>query len=390
MTVSTLLTGHADPRDGQLHTVVPVFEALSVLLTVQRPYTDGIRLVFSGWGGMLWEYPSMVNWSGDIDIGYAEGSFLHRRLLVRLGRQMVIGGAARNAQIDGVNATVRIARGLSVTGYAGAPVTPRFGLHRGDFIFGGRMFYRHSIDTEIGLSFNQILDGGQLARQDLGVDAHYVPHRTLSLSGYALFAIPEARLAEVDVAATWLPKPMAQVSLDYRRTAPDLFLPLNSIFAVFSQETRDELGATVYVRPVQRLRLYGDYHTVFNMEGVGHRGGGKLTMVLGYRDHTTINFEMRVLKLPSNGYRQTRLYSVHRLSPALLATFGLDAYFLDQSINGQGYSFTAHSSIGYDFGRGFRLVATGMADVTPFVERRFEFITRLAYNVTRRFREVHP
>jgi hypothetical protein len=33
-TIATLLNGHADPRDGQLHTVVPVYESLSLLATV--------------------------------------------------------------------------------------------------------------------------------------------------------------------------------------------------------------------------------------------------------------------------------------------------------------------------------------------------------------------
>ncbi len=390
VTVATLLAGHADPRDGQLHTVVPVYESFSMLATVKRPFTDGIRIVFSGWGGMLWEVPSAVNFSGDIDIGYAEGSFFRSRLMVRLGRQLIVGGAARNAQIDGLDVSARLYRGLAVSGYVGVPVTPRFGIHRGDFIFGGRVYYRYSYDTELGVSFNEILNAGQVARQDLAIDARYVPYRTVAISAYALLAVSEARLAEADVTITWLPRLYAQVALDYRRTAPDLFLPLTSVFAVFAQETRDEAGAWLYLRPLKRLRFYGDYHVVVQEEGVGQRAGGKLSVLLGRHDHTTLNAEVRLLKLPSTGYVQGRLYSIHHLSPAFLATLGLDTYFLDHPINGQGYSFTANSSIGYDFGKGFRLVVSGMADVTPFVERRFEFVTRLAYNTVRRFHEVQP
>ena len=69
---------------------------------------------------------------------------------------------------------------------------------------------------------------------------------------------------------------------------------------------------------------------------------------------------------------------------------GVDSYFLQRAINGQPYSVTVHASTAYDFPLGFRLVLTGMTDVTPFVERRFEFIARLAYNVVRRFHEVRP
>jgi hypothetical protein len=389
-TVATLLSGHADPRDGQLHTVVPVYESLSILATVKRPFTDGIRIVFSGWGGMLWEVPSSVNFTGDIDVGYVEGNFFRQRLQIRLGRQLILGGAARNAQIDGLDVSARLYQGFGLAGYVGVPVTPRFGVHRGDFIFGGRMFYRYSLDTEFGISFNEILNAGQVARQDLAVDARYVPYRTVAISAYALVAIPEARLAEANVAVTWLPRVYAQVSLDYMRTAPDLFLPLNSVFAVFAQETRDEAGGWIYLRPVKRLRFYGDYHVLVQEEGVGHRGSGKLTLSLGRNDHTTLNAEVRLLMLPTSGYVQGRVYSIHHLSPAFLATLGLDTYCLEHPINGQSYSFTANSTVGYDFGKGFRLVLSGMADVTPFVERRFEFVTRLAYNAVRRFHEVQP
>ena len=37
----------------------------------------------------------------------------------------------------------------------------------------------------------------------------------------------------------------------------------------------------------------------------------------------------------------------------------------------------------------FKLVGSALADVTPFAQQRMEFVVRLAYNVTRRFREVH-
>ena len=388
MTVATLLTGHADPRDGQLHTVVPVYESLSLMATFKRPYTDGIRVVFSGWGGLQWDVPSSVLWSGDVDAGYVEGSFVRRRVLVRIGRQMVFGGAARNAHVDGANATLRIYRGLHLTGYAGLPVTPRFGVSRGDFIFGGRMFYRHAIGAEFGVSFNQIHDVGRIARQDLAVDAHYSLHPKLALNGYALFSLRELRIAEVDVSAMWLPSVDVQVWADYRRTAPDLFLPLNSVLAVFSQETRDEAGASLFVRPNRRLRLAADYHTVFYPEGIGHQAGTKLTSLFGHRDHTSVSLETRLRLLPDDGYLQLRAYSSHRLSAQFLATLGVDSYFVQRPINGQSYSITAHTSAGFDFAKGFRLVVTGMADVTPFVESRFEFIARLAYNVVRRFHEV--
>ncbi|HMY58115.1 MAG TPA: hypothetical protein PK472_07675, partial [Pseudomonadota bacterium] len=57
-------------------------------------------------------------------------------------------------------------------------------------------------------------------------------------------------------------------------------------------------------------------------------------------------------------------------------------------INGQAFSFTGTGTVAGNLGRGFRIVATGFADVTPFVERRVEFVVKLAYNATQVFREV--
>ena len=125
------------------------------------------------------------------------------------------------------------------------------------------------------------------------------------------------------------------------------------------------------------------------MEGAGARGGVKVTVALGQREHSTLNGELRVLKLPHSGYVQARLYSTHRINPAWFVTLGANSYFLDQPINGQGYSFTGTGTVAGDLGRGFRLVATGFADVTPFVERRVELLVKLAFNATQFFREVH-
>ncbi len=387
--VSTLLAGRADPRDGEIHTVVPVYQSLGVTAQIKRPYFDSINIVMSGWGSVQLDIGRDQYWSGDIDLGYLDGSFWKKRVQLRLGRQFVFGGAARSTQLDGGSATFQIYKGLGVSAYGGVPVTPRFSVSRGDVVFGGRMFYRHSVDTEVGVSFNQVMGEGRSARQDLAVDARYVPHEQVALTGYTLYSIPEARIAEADVAATWIPNLKFQIGADYRRTAPDLFLPLNSVFSVFSQETRDEVGGNVFFKPIRRLRFYGDLRAVVNMEGAGARGGIKATVALGQREHSTINGELRLLKLPNNGYVQARLYSTHKLSPAWFVTLGANSYFLDQPINGQSFSFTGTGTVAGELGRGFKLVATGFADVTPFVERRVEFVLKLAYNATQVFREVH-
>jgi hypothetical protein len=388
--VTTLLAGHADPRDGRIYTVVPAYALLDVLADLHAPFVEDLRIKLSGWGNAMLGDPS---WNandgratGDLDLGYAEGKLLHRRVTIRLGRQLLVGGAARTTQMDGASATLQLWRGIGVTGYGGAPVTPRFGTSRGDALAGGRLFWRRSYNTEVGASFIHVLGEGRVARQDAALDARWAPLRGLTLTGYGLFSLRELRLAEASAAASWQPIPMLQIAADYRRTAPDLFVPLTSIFSVFSQETRDEVGGSVWARPAARLRLDGDYHFIVDEAGFGHRGGGRAQLVAG---PATLGAEARVVRLPQNGYVQLRAYGMERLD-AWLFTLDADTYLLEQPIHGQTVSVTAAATVGWDFKPGWRAVVTGIADVTPLVERRFECLAKLVYNHTFRLRESKP
>jgi hypothetical protein len=399
-TLTTLLAGHQDPRDGKIYTVVPVYQSLALSVDGMRlGHFAQLRLVVSGWGEVAFgeggadlAAPTTHNplATGDLDAAFLEAVALDGRLQLRLGRQLLFAGAARALQLDGASTTVRLWRGLGLEAYGGVPVTPRFVVHQGDAAAGGRVFFRHSYDSEVGLSFIEVLDQGRVARQDLGADARVRPLRSLTLSGYALLSLVELRLAEGDAAVTWQPLAMLQVRADYRRTAPDLFLPRSSILSVFASESHDEVGGDLYLRPLSRLRLSADYHTVLDDGGIGHRGGAKLTVSLGRAQGTQVGTELRVLHLFDQGYVQSRLFGIHRLLPTLVLTLDLDAYHLEQAVNGQTFSLTGAATLGWDFHPGWRAVVTGIGDVTPYVERRFEGMVKLVYNHVFRVRQVAP
>jgi hypothetical protein len=389
-TVSTLIAGRQDPRDGRVYTVVPIYETLTLTVgDVQLRHLDDFRIVVSGWGELALGDPRDGLANGDLDVGYVEGKLFDRRLSLRVGRQFVFGGAARARQIDGGSLTVRIWKGLGINVYGGAPVTPRFATYQGDAIAGTRLFWRQSFNTELGLSFVHVLERGRVAREDLGADARWQAHRTLALTGYALLSLTELRLAEGDVAATWQPIPMLEVRADYRRTAPDLFLPRSSILSVFTQESHDEAGGSFYLRPVSRVRITGDYHAIVDNAGTGNRAGLKLNVYVGQGFQTSLGAEGRVLTLPGNGYTQARLFVIHRLLPTLAFTLDADTYILEQALNGQTVSFTGAATVGWDFRPGWRVVGTAIGDVTPFVERRFEGMIKIVYNQTFHVREAH-
>lgn len=388
-TATTLLSGHADPRDGRIYTVVPAYQSLSLQASqLKIPFVEDAELVMRGWGEAAFTHDDYAL-TGDLDAAYLQGKVYKRHFEFRLGRQLVVGGAARVTQMDGLSLTGNAPHGFGLTIYGGAPVTPRFGIHRGDAMVGARAFWRHSVTTELGLSIIDVDDRGLANRRDAGFDARVAPTRTLVIDAYALYSLIELRFAEAQVATTWMPLNQLEISADAHHTAPDLFLPRTSIFSVFSNETHDEFGGRALVRPLRWLKLAGDYHYLSSSDGTGHRGGGKLTLTPRRDGATVVGVELRELSLtPTGGYTQTRVFAIQRLAPTLIVTLDGDYYRLERPINGQPNSFTAAGTIGWDFAPGWRIVLSALADRTPLVDWRFEAMAKLVFNHTWRVRRV--
>ncbi len=385
-TATTLLSGHADPRDGKIYTIVPAYQSLSLLASdLKIPLVTDAQVIMRAWGEVSFQTePEAI---GDVDALFLQGKAYKQHFEFRLGRQLVIGGAARITQMDGLQLTGYAPAGFGLTVYGGAPVTPRFGIHRGDAMVGARAFWRRSIATELGLSIIDVLDRGLASRRDVGFDGRVAVSRRLVLDAYALYSLIELRFAEAQLAGTWTPLRQLEVSLDAHHTAPDLFLPRNSIFAVFSNETHDEFGGDLMARPIRWLRFAGDYHFITGSAGTGHRGGGKATFTP--RGNTSIGVEMRELSMSATGgYFQTRMFGIQRLSPSLAATLDADFYLLDRPLNGQRTSYTAAGTIVWDFSPGWRLVLSALADRTPLVDWSFEAMAKLVFNHTWRLRKV--
>ena len=143
--LQTLVAGRSDPRDGKLYSVVPVYETVSLLASdLQLKHVEDLKIVVSAWGlltpwGDAGPLPFGDRYSGDVDLAFIEGKLFKKRVQLRLGRQMVFGGAARAMQIDGANLTLGIWRGLALSLWGGAPVIPRFMTGRGDATGGARL-----------------------------------------------------------------------------------------------------------------------------------------------------------------------------------------------------------------------------------------------------------
>ncbi|HKA87023.1 MAG TPA: hypothetical protein VKE22_05120 [Haliangiales bacterium] len=391
-TALTLLAGRQDPRDGTVHTVVPAYEEIWLSARdVDIPGVHGTRIVVSGWG-MVAGGTTLDdrNVTGDVDVAFIEGKLFDRHLGVRLGRQLVASGVARNLQLDGADVVALAPAGIRVQIYGGVPVPPRFGYAHGQGVIGGRLSWRPSPIFEGGLSFVDILDDGLVDRQEAGVDARAVVTEEVTLTALAAFSILEQRISEASLRALWQPLRNLEVTAEAARTAPDLFVSRASIFSVFAEEAREEGGATVYFRPWARLRLWGDGFVLHDDSGTGGRAGLRASLAVDGADMTQIGVQGRVLALPASRYVQGRIYGLHRFGRDVTATLDCDAVWLDPRINGENLSLTFAATVGWDFAPGWRGLVSGLTGRTPLLEWRTEAMAKLVYNFDYRAKKVTP
>ncbi|TMB33901.1 MAG: hypothetical protein E6J61_04805 [Deltaproteobacteria bacterium] len=375
---TTLLDSRPYVRDGG-HQETPLYESFAL-----SARSDGgdvlqdVRIVARAWGRLTLGTPfDEHRTAGDVDSLFVEGRVLKRHLLLRVGRQLAVGGAVRATQLDGIAADGVVRNGIGAQAWAGVPVQPRFSQAGGDFLTGARVFWRHAFDSEVGASFVYALRKGYIARRDVALEGSWTPIRAVTVNALGQWSLEEARLAEARLQGLWQASPKLQLVADVQRTAPDLFLDRTSIFSVFSEERRDEAGGEVVYRLLQPLSLEGDWHFLKVEGGNGHRGGARAT----FRTPTGGSFgaEARLLTEPDNGYKLARLFGIRRFPRNVTVTLDLDAYWLERQINAEKRSFVATLTGGWAFLPGWEAMLAGSFGTTPYFERRTEVIARVAW-----------
>src|SRR4051812_32369048 len=142
---TTLFDSSPYSRDGG-HQDNSLYQAFSVFARADgNEWLQDVRIVARGWGRLtLGTAFDEHTTAGDLDSFFVEGRLLKRHLLLRVGRQLTIGGAIRATQVDGLAAEGLFEKGIGLQAWAGVPVQPRFSQASGDFITGGRVFWRKS------------------------------------------------------------------------------------------------------------------------------------------------------------------------------------------------------------------------------------------------------
>jgi hypothetical protein len=363
---------------GQASVAVPVYAlvGLDARHIVMKGF-DEVAVSIGAWGSAA---PGEQTLGGDVNTLYVEGTTLSRHLKIRFGRQLVTGGVARLMSMDGLMVQVNGPVGLGASAFAGMPVQPRFAtFFRGDFMTGGRVFWAPSYTTEIGASIIHVTDKSAVVRQDIGLDARWMPLSTLSLNGAVMWSIADARLAEVDVGPRWTPIQQLEVRAGYRRTAPDLFLARDSIFTVFAENTRDEAGATVSWMPTRGLTLTGDAQSLWLTGQLGY-DLGLLAQLKPFRSPSaSLSAQVQRLAIPVNGYTRGRIGGRYTLPFGLGFSADFDTYVLDQAVRRQNVSFVFTGTATYNITRQLLLGVGVLAGVTPLYQQKAEVMGKLTY-----------
>jgi hypothetical protein len=400
-----------------LDTVAPIYEILSVRARdLANPLRiEGLEAVFSGWasydlGDVRWSSGTPDRFTGDITTGYLRGSFYKRRITLRVGREMVLAGNGRMLQLDGGDLLLRLPAGVSLSAFAGLPVSQRFGTRAGyrtwnpaggDRAYGGRLgwswpwsgFPGRSLD--LGVSAVVVTDNGYTARKDASADARVQPWQNVVLAANATYSLAAERLAELRGDLLWTVNPKLFVNLGAKRVAPDLFLSQNSILSVFADANRTDLGAGLRYQVSHSTSVGLDYAALIEPTGegskteLGHQAAGRVEWEHGKSKVGGEVSYLQALGLGSkeNGYTGARLFGRHDYRRLFLSA-DATAYFLKEEVNGNKTSISGTLAAGTPLGHGWEAVLAGHAGVTPLLSQQFDLMAKLVYNQTYRTSEV--
>jgi hypothetical protein len=340
---------------------------------------DDLNVQLSAWGQVASLTDSIYTGStGDIDLLYIQGALFHRHLSLTVGRQLISGGAARVLQLDGVNATVAIAKGFGVTAYAGAPTVSQFTYPVGEFAFGGRAFWRPSYGSEVGVSFLEILSGGVLARQDLGMDGRWAILPNLSATASGILSLQNGSFADADLTVSWQVLPTLELFAKGQHSSPNLFLPMTSIFSVFANTNRDAAGGGVFWQALPRLAFYGEYQRLW-VDG-GHGNEAELRATYRITRKSTVGVDARFLFVPVNGVTDLRAWITHSLTQRIRLSADVEGTLLENAINAKTGSIVGTGSATWAIGSGWSTMLSGSVGVTPFFETAYALTARVGYN----------
>jgi len=364
-------------------TLAPLHEALSLSAArIDSPLAeDGLDLEVAVYG-QIWAGVPEDRPTATWDVSSA---FLRQRVgdfAVSLGRQPVIGGAARYRRLDGAVVRADTDFGLTASAYGGLTVLPRwdqwYGTHhlgdayetwsaapdsivvpaRGENWMGGmNLGWSDERIGMLGMSFHHQAENESLADQSLGLNLRLGSWSPVSLIGDAIFSLAQRRWSDVRLLADWaLAKSDRRavglgVRAEFLHTLPSALLSQASVFSVFSFSEVTEAGGELDVSLPLGLKVaLGGFGQAYAEGSPGARLRATVQFSTGEQKQTLLRLVVSRVSLEDNGYAQIRLAGRLPLTGRLTAYADLYQYFYDEPVRGHDTSTFGAAHLGYAAG----------------------------------------
>jgi len=238
--------------DADEDTAVPAYEYL--LLNVQD--IDGNGLNFRGYGRLADDLANEVDVDSELYYAYIEKRNILKNLDFKLGRQF-ISTTAGASLMDGLYLNYNNLGPLGIALFGGGDVSYYEGYSAKDLI-GGAEISGHFFDSlDLGLSYLQKWEDGDLSHELIGFDAEYDYRDMLNLYNETQYSWLTDEVTYFLVGAKYHKDPRWTLRAEYLYSLP-VFSAL-SIYSVFAVDEYEELMAELTYNINTGLRAFARY-----------------------------------------------------------------------------------------------------------------------------------
>ena len=237
-----------------------------------------------------WASVEALLWGGTGELG-EEIDLLVGRLVLRhpshraevhLGRMVVGPGALRPVHIDGANTVFRLPWHMTIEGFGGWAVAPRFGGREYDWLVGGRIAQSIPGWLTVGAAYLQRRDAGRLGDHEVGADVSLSPFESVDLVARAAYDLTNPGISEAIATLSIRFADAWRLEAYGSHRSPSRILPATSLFSVLGDVPAQNLATRVRWRAAPRLDVIVDGGVRTFDEQLGEHG--RLRVVLRLDD----------------------------------------------------------------------------------------------------------
>lgn len=178
-----------------------------------------------------------------------------RKEQATLGRFILVAGALRPVQIDGVRGRLRLPQKLSLEVFGGVPVLPEYAPRAWDWLAGGRVSRQLGDYGGVGIAYMHRRDHGRLSDEELALDAGAAATKTIDLASRFSYDLINTGLSEVQLTSRWKATKAWRFEIYGNQRSPSRILPATSLFSVLGDVASRNLGGACRWRAAPRLDL---------------------------------------------------------------------------------------------------------------------------------------